>query len=74
MYKIEFYCDKNGKEPVLQYLEELASKNDKDSRIKLNKIRDYMKILKEHGTRAGEPYDKHIEGEIWELRPLRDRI
>lgn len=74
MYKIEFYCDQNGKEPVLQYLEELACKNDKDSRIKLNKIRDYMKILKEHGTRAGEPYVKHIEGEIWELRPLRDRI
>ena len=48
MYKIEFYSDQNGKEPVLQYLDELASKNDKDSRIKLNKIRDYMKILKEH--------------------------
>ena len=74
MYKIEFYSDQNGKEPVLEYLEELASKNDKDSRIKLNKIRDYMKILKENGTRAGEPYVKHIEGEIWELRPLRDRI
>lgn len=49
MYKIEFYSDQNGKEPVLEYLEELASKNDKDSRIKLNKIRDYMKILKENG-------------------------
>lgn len=23
---------------------------------------------------AGEPYVKHIEREIWELRPLRDRI
>ena len=33
-----------------------------------------MKILKEHGTRVGEPYVKHIEDEIWELRPLRDRI
>lgn len=22
----------------------------------------------------GEPYVKHLEGEIWELRPLRDRI
>ena len=32
MYKIEFYCDKNGKEPVLQYLEELASKNDNNIR------------------------------------------
>lgn len=74
MYQIEFYRDQNGDEPVLEYLEELASKTDKDSRIKLNKIRDYMKILSEHGTRAGEPYVKHIEGELWELRPLRDRI
>lgn len=23
---------------------------------------------------AGEPYIKHIEDEIWELRPLRDRF
>ncbi len=28
----------------------------------------------EHGTAAGEPYVKHLDGEIWELRPLRDRI
>ncbi|MCM1156768.1 MAG: type II toxin-antitoxin system RelE/ParE family toxin [Roseburia sp.] len=27
-----------------------------------------------YGTTAGEPYMKHLEGEIWELRPLRDRI
>ena len=74
MYKIDFYSDQNGREPVLEYLEELASKKDKDSRIKLNKIRDYMKILREHGTRAGEPFVKHLEGEIWELRPLRDSI
>lgn len=74
MYEIHFYCDLNGNEPVKEYVKTLASKNDKDSRIKLNKIRDYMKILSEHGTRAGEPYMKHIEGSIWELRPLRDRI
>ena len=52
----------------------MASKNDKDSRINLNKIRDYIKTLSEYGTRAGEPYVKHIDGEIWELRPLRNRI
>ena len=23
---------------------------------------------------AGEPYVKHLDGDIWELRPLRDRI
>ena len=26
------------------------------------------------GTRAGEPFVKHLEDNIWELRPLRDRI
>ena len=74
MHQIHFYKDKNGKEPVAEYITELAQKNDKDSRIKLNKIRDYIKILSEYGTKAGEPYIKHLDGEIWELRPLRDRI
>lgn len=74
MYKINFYKDKNNNEPVANYIASLARKKDKDSRIKLNKIRDYIKILSEYGTHAGEPYLKHIDGEIWELRPLRDRI
>jgi len=52
----------------------LAARSDKDSRVKLNKILDYMKILSEYGTHAGEPYMKHIDGDIWELRPMRDRI
>ncbi len=59
---------------VAEYIAELAQKKDKDSRIKLNKIRDYIKVLSEYGTQAGEPYIKHLDGEIWELRPLRDRI
>lgn len=74
MHKIHFYKDKNGKEPVAEYIAELAQKKDKDSRIKLNKIRDYIKVLSEYGTQAGEPYIKHLDGEVWELRPLRDRI
>lgn len=74
MHKIHFYSDKNGHEPVAEYIAELAAKSDKDSRIKLNKIRDYVKALSEYGTQAGEPYIKHLDGEIWELRPLRDRI
>lgn len=63
-----------GRKPVKEYLEELAARKDKNSRIKLNKIRDYIKILSEYGTRAGEPYTKHIEGDIWELHPLQDCI
>ena len=74
MHEIHFYKDAKGIVPVLDYIKELAAKSDKDSRIKLNKIRDYVKILSEHGTRAGEPYVKHLGGDIWELRPLRDRI
>lgn len=74
MHNVYFYRDRSGKEPVAEYIAELAAKKDKESRVKLSKIRDYIKMLSEYGTRAGEPYIKHIDGEIWELRPLRDRI
>ncbi|MBQ4159859.1 MAG: type II toxin-antitoxin system RelE/ParE family toxin [Clostridia bacterium] len=74
MYSVKFYKDKNGNEPVKEYLTSLAARTDKDSRINLNKIREYIKILAEYGTRAGEPYIKHIDGDLWELRPLRNRI
>ena len=74
MHKIYYYTDVNGKTPVLNYIESLAIKHDKDSRIKFNKIRDYIKLLAERGLQTGEPFIKHLDGEIWELRPLRDRI
>ena len=74
MHTIYFYKDKNGNEPVLDYMRELASHKSKNSRIKLNKLNDYIELLSQHRTRVGEPYIKHLEDEIWELRPLRNRI
>ena len=74
LHKIRFYKDVKGNQPVLKYMLELAGKKNKDSRIKLNKIQDYIQILSEYGTQVGEPYIKHLDGDIWELRPLRDRI
>ena len=74
MYRIHFYKDKNGTRPVAEYLRELAKNNDKDSRIKSNKINDYIQQLSKDGLSIGEPYIKRIDGDIWELRPLRDRI
>lgn len=74
MNKIYFYKTKSGKIPILEYLQLLAERKDKDSRIKLNKIRDYIKVLQNRGVAAGMPYIRHIEGEIYELRPIRDRI
>ena len=30
--------------------------------------------MSEYGTRIGKPFVKHIDGNLWELRPLRNRI
>lgn len=76
MYQIRFYRKENGESPVEDFIRKLASQKNKDSRINLGKIRDYVKILQEHGTRAGEPFVKKVDDkeDIWELRPLRNRI
>lgn len=39
-----------------------------------SKILAYLVALSQYGTRIGQPMVKHIEGDIWELRPLRNRI
>lgn len=76
MFKVLIYEDKNGKSPVADYLDELNSKaqTDKDSRIRLGKILRYISLLQMYGTRAGLPASRHIEGDIWELRPMNDRF
>lgn len=74
MYKIVFYRDKNGKSEVVEYLKELSVKTDKDSRINFGKIIAYFNKLMQYGTRIGDPVTKHLDGEIWELRPLKNRI
>ena len=56
MHKIYFYKDRNGNRPVADYIRELAKKNDKDSRVKLHKIRDYINALSEYGLQLKEPY------------------
>ncbi len=76
MHKIRFYKDRNGRQPVKEHLDELKKKNDKSSRIRLNKANDYIQALAEYGTAIGEPYLKKIDDKynIWELRPSSDRI
>ena len=77
MYNIIFYEDKRGKKEIEEFLLALKEKSDagnKDARINLNKIVAYMDSLEEYGTRVGEPVTKHLDGEIWELRPLSNRI
>jgi len=74
VFRIRLYKDTRGNQPIRDYLTELAGKTDKNSRIKLGKIDYYLQVLREYGTRAGEPFVKHIDDDIWELRPLSDRI
>ena len=50
------------------------SKTSKDAGVQYQKILTYIRLLEEYGTRVGEPVVKHIDGDIWELRPLSHRI
>lgn len=76
MYEIEFYEDINGKSEIADYIKELNQKSvaNKESRINFNKIVAYFDLLEEFGTRVGAPVTKHLDGEIWELRPLKNRF
>lgn len=76
MYEVEFYCDRQGKSEIVAYLDELQQKSttSKTDRINREKILAYIGALQRFGTRIGTPYVKHIEDEIWELRPLGNRI
>ena len=77
LYDIEFYQNNKGQEPVKDLLVQLqkSGKTNKECRIRAEKILTYIRVLEEYGIRAGEPYMKRILGtDLWELRPVRDRI
>lgn len=76
MFRVEFYEQPDGSSPVREMLDGLRDKavTSKDARIRLAKITSHINALAEYGSRLGAPSVKHIDGGIWELRPLRDRI
>ena len=76
MYDIDFYEDERGYSEVKDFIKKLREKSEtnKDAKINFNKVVAYIDMLEEMGTRVGEPVTKHLDGEIWELRPLSNRI
>ena len=74
MYDIEIYESKNGISEVKEYIKKLQNQRSKNAKIKFRKIIAYIRLLKENGLNLGEPYIKRIDADIWELRPIRDRI
>jgi Phage-related protein len=76
MFEVEFYEDRQGRQPVKELLIELRGKalTSKDAKIQYEKILTHIRALEAYGTRLGEPRVKHIDGSLWELRPLSHRI
>jgi len=76
MYEIIFYHDKGGRSEVVELLDDLGKKaqTNKNARVNRVKILAYLNILSQQGTTIGAPIVKHVEGCLWELRPMKNRI
>ena len=76
MYNIEFYSTADGTSELRDYLINLRSKslNNKDARIQHKQIAQYIQLLEDHGTYLGDNITKHLEDDIWELRPGNNRV
>lgn len=74
MYQISFLRNKNNINEVEEYIRFLRNKTDKESKIKYTKISAYIEYLAKEGLKIGMPYVKNISNDLWELRPLKDRI
>lgn len=76
MYKIEFYENKRGESEVWDFLEALREKSQssKDARIQYNQIIFYIDLLAKNGTNLPVNITKHLEEDIWELRPGNNRV
>lgn len=67
------YCRERGcKSESFDLLK--RSKTSKAARVLHEKIYYYFKLLMRFGTKAFDKCVKHIEGDIWELRPIDNRI
>lgn len=75
-YRLAFYETRSGDCQVWDFLEELRIKSasNKDARIQLKQVSLYMELLKLNGTNMNENITKHLEEDIWELRPGNNRV
>lgn len=75
-YEIIFYERENGKSEIWDFLEELRLKSlkNKNARIQYKQMLLYIELLQNNGTLLPNNITKHIEEDIWELRPGNNRI
>lgn len=60
-FQVEFYTKENGDKPAKEFIINL------DDKMKA-KMLGLINILEENGNRLGEPYTKHLEEGIFEIR------
>ena len=75
-FDIEFYYDANGESDVYNFLKELEKKavSDKNARIQYRQVSLFIELLSKNGTNLPDNITKHIEDEIWELKPGKNRV
>lgn len=75
-YNILFYEKENGDSEIWNFLEKLRKKSatSKDARIQYKQVTLYIELLQNNGTMLPNNITKHIEENIWELRPGNNRI
>ncbi len=75
-YEIVFYQTRDGECQVWDFLENLRIKaaTNKDARIQHKQASLYIELLSLNGTKMSENITKHLEENIWELRPGNNRV
>lgn len=48
--------------------------SSKDARIQFKQVNMYIELLAPNGTNLNENITKHLEEDIWELRPGNNRV
>ena len=76
MFQIDFYRTVRGECYIEDFLEDLEKRADtnKDARIQYKQVVQYIQFLEDYGTKLGENVTKHLDGDIWELRPGNNRV
>lgn len=74
MHGVYFYEDKNGREPMAEYIAKLAENTDAESRFRLNRFGDCVHFLSEYGVQQWQPYMEQLSDEIWVFRPFREGL
>lgn len=73
-FEVEFYEDEQGFCPIADWIRELDRLNSKENRSMLRKVYFQIERLENEGPGVGEPVVKRLDEDIWELRPIPNRV